>query len=191
MLHLLRPLRFCTPLLLLAPLCGCANPAWRFSFDPSPAETLVQPRAQEAVVARVLTSVIEGRRAEDRSTGAAHMHLRLLVENRSDQELRLLSEGMKLVGSGLEAFGSPNVEPLTAEPIPAGETRTYELYFPYPAGMPLSAPELDGLNLSWSIAYPGGTADITQTFVRRAWQRGYYYDEPDVRWSFFFVGRGC
>ena len=175
----------------LALLTSCATTGWQFSFDPSPAETLIQPSGNASVSARALTTVLEGRREGERADGQARMHLRMLVENRGQAPVSLMTAGMKLVGSTIEVFGLPTLEPAAGEDIPPGETRTYEIYFPYPDGMDLSAPELDGLNLSWSLAYPDGAADVTQSFVRRAWERGYYSPEPEIHWGFFFMGGHC
>jgi hypothetical protein len=171
---------------LSAVLSSCAASGWRFSFDPSPAETIVQPETNGPVVARGLATVIEGRRAKDGSE-TPEMRVRLLVENRGEGPVRLLDDRMKLVGSpSLESFGPPRIEPPAGEEIPPGQSRTYDVYFPYPEGLELSAPGLEGLNLSWSIGYEGGAADVTHSFVRRTWQRG-YYDDPGVQWHFFFV----
>jgi hypothetical protein len=170
-------------LLLTLPLVGCATTRWQFAFDPSPAEAIVQPRAEEPVVARVLTTVLEGTREGGRSDGHPLMHVRILVENRSKWPLHLVAEEMKLVGSNLEVFVPPTIEPIPGEDIPPEQSRTYDLLFPYPEGMDIEAPELTGLNLSWTIAYPGGKADMTQAFIRREWSRGYYNDSS-VHWGF-------
>ncbi len=145
----------------------------------------MQPTPGGPVVARALTTVIEGRRAGDSTSGEPEMHVRIMIENRGDAPVRLAEDGMKLIGSGLEQFGAPRVEPAPGEEIPPAQSRTYELHFPYPAGMDLSAPELQGLNLSWSIGYSGGIADVTQSFVRRIPATG-YYEESGVHWNFFF-----
>ncbi len=179
-----RPLQLASAasLLLIGLLPSCATTSWRFTFDPSPAETLLQPRPEEPVLARALTTVIEGRREGGSSSGQPMMHLRIMIENRSAGPVHLTSEGMKLVGSNLEVFGAPVIDPLPGEEIPPGQPRTYELDFPYPEGMAVEAPEIEGLNLSWTLAYPGGNADVTQTFVRREWQRG-YSDGSSVHWG--------
>lgn len=168
-------------LLLLAPT-GCSSSNYRYLFAPSPAEILIQPQS-DTPVARALITVLEGQKG-DAEVARSRMHLRLRIENRDDAPVRLDPDSLQLVGSDLAEFGPVRIEPAVEE-VPPGEVRTYDLWFPFPPGLSLSAPHLEGLNLSWRLDYEGGAAEVSTTFQRRV--EDYYAPEPRVTWS---VGYG-
>jgi hypothetical protein len=170
-------------LLLLPTLAACASRSWRFQFDPSPHQVEIQPETVAQVRARALTTVLRGEVRREDDARITELHLRLLIENLGTETVSLTTEGMRLVGSDLVGYGAPRIVPEPGTGIRPGAAGTFELYFAYPKGMQLSAPELDGLNLTWSLEYPTGVADVSQSFVRRWPAR---YEESGPRWSFFF-----
>jgi hypothetical protein len=163
------------PALLLA-LLGCSTSSYRYLFSPSPAEVLIQPQP-DSPVARALITILEGRKAD----GGARMHLRLRIENRDDAAVRLDPSSLQLVGSDLAEFGPAQIDPDVSE-VPPGGVHTYDIWFPFPPTLSLSAPNLDGLNLTWRLDNAGGAAEVSTTFQRRV--EDDYPTEPRVTWSF-------
>lgn len=160
-----------TALLTALLLTGCQATTHRFHFDPSPAEIKIQQEKDGPVRAHGLVSVIEGRRTDD---DRILLRLRLRLENRSEEPLVLEQEKLRLVGSDLVAFGTPLVEPADESRLAAGETRSWDLIFEYPVGVSISAPEINGLNLSIALSWPGSGVDVTVPF-KRIWPEGGYY----------------
>ena len=171
------------PLLLLSltlpTLTGCAAQSWRFHFDPSPDELQIRPEEGDPVRVRALTTVLRGE--IDPEDHRAHILLRLRLENLGSEAVNLTADGMRLVGSDLVDFGPPIIDPEPGDGIREGESRTFEVRFPYPPEMELSAPGLNGLHFSWTLQYPTGAADVSQSFSRR-WG---YRQDTGPRWSFF------
>ncbi len=153
-------------LALLVLAVGCRTPTeYAFRFSPSPAEVQFQPDAEGPVVARCLVSVLEARREGDRPEGHPSMLVRILVENRGPAPVRLEATDRQLVGSSLETFGDPRVEPVV-EDIAPGTNRTYDAWFPYPNDVGLAFPELTGVNLHLGLHYAGGKAEVGMGFER-------------------------
>lgn len=171
-----------TPALLCVALVSCRSTTYDFLFDPSPAEIVVQPRADGPVRARGYVSVIDGRLAG--GSGPPVLRLRLRMSNRGPEPLRLESESIALIGSDLAVFGSPRLDPPLEDVAPGG-TRTWELLFPYPPGTDLSAPDLDGLSLELAFDWGTGRVEVTVPFARA---RPMYVD-PYYGWH-WSVGAG-
>ncbi|MFT5051126.1 MAG: hypothetical protein ACI8QZ_002534 [Chlamydiales bacterium] len=165
------------PALLLLCCAGCAS-NYPYYFIPSPAEVRIQPEGS-ALIARTLITVLEGQKGEKGQP--PRMLIRLRVENLSDAAIRLDASSLHLVTSDLSEFGAALVNPPDTE-VPPNEKRTYDLRFPFPANLSLSAPSLTGLHLNWRIDYADGTADVSTTFQRSLDPAGYYPDS-NVRWS--------
>ena len=163
----------------LSLLLGCQSTRHRFIFHPSPNEVLVQPDPSGGVVARALVSITFGeRRATD---GQPEMVVGLRLENNATGPIELLAQQSVLVGSDVRAFGPARLVGEPVAPIPVGAEATYELRFPYPEKLQLSARDLDGLNLLFSIEHPAGVAKATASFTR-------VFPEPEhaTRSSFSF-----
>lgn len=162
-------------LALLLLTSSCRTDRYRYLFTPSPAEILVQPEGK-GIVARALITVLEGVSGDE----SAMMHLRIRIENRDDEPVRLAADSLQLVGSDLAEFGQGRVDPPAAD-IPPGAIQTYDLRFAFPPGLKLSAPDLDGLNLAWRLEYAGGAAEVSTTFQRRV--EDFYEPQSNVAWS--------
>ena len=70
--------------------------------------------------------------------------------------------------------------------VPPRATMTYELAFPYPAGVRLSAPRLTGVNLRFALRHGDQETTSTATLER------YFPPEPaeqDVQWHVGFGTR--
>ena len=167
-------------LLVLAALCAsCASSRHRFYFVPSPLELLVSD-SSGSVIAHGLASVREGLRRDDDSL---ELHVRLNLENNTDASIRLLAERVRLFDSRIEKFGLARIEGSPLE-IPARGDATYELYFPYPDGLRISAPDIDGLNLRFGVAHARGEIEVTGNFERALRPVD---SNPDVQWTFGFI----
>jgi len=164
------------PLLLLCG-AGCAS-SHPYYFTPSPAEIRIEPDG-EALIARTLITVLAGEPGDP-----PQMLLRLRIENLSTAPVRLEPGSVELVGSDLAEFGLAQIEPADTEVLPT-ERRTFDLRFPFPQTLSLSAPNLDGLHLTWRLAYAGGTADVSTTF-QRIWDQPVPYGEPNITWSLHY-----
>ena len=162
--------------LAAAAAAACRSTHHRYAFEPTPMSVSIEPAGLQ--VARALMTIVEG--AQEEADERPVMHVRVRIENRDDAPVKLDREGMQLVGSDLRSFGSPTIEP---DPMPLlpGRTETYELYFPFPDDVPLDAPLLEGLSLSWSLLYEGGRAEVNADFVR-AWPDRVH--GPRASWSF-------
>jgi hypothetical protein len=143
---------------------ACAATQHRFAFEPTPYEVGLIP-VDRSPVGRTLVTVLEGRRTKGESEAPLELHLRIRLENVSGAPIGIEPTSLLLVGSDLEPFGAPRIDPELGE-VPDGESRTWDLWFGYPEGVPLDAPELDGLNLKFRVRYEGGTADVPVTFDR-------------------------
>ncbi|MFT5151325.1 MAG: hypothetical protein ACI841_001312, partial [Planctomycetota bacterium] len=127
---------------------ACQSRRHRFIFHPSPNEILVQPGG-DRVLARALVSIKLGERRE--SDDVPEMVVGLRIENNTDAPIRLIESQSLLVGSDVSSFGIARMTTGSAEAIPAGGHATYELRFPYPQHMRLSARDLNGLNLRFAL----------------------------------------
>jgi len=170
---------------ILLALASCRSTTYRFYFEPSPNELLVQPDPAGPVLARVLMTVVEGRREGGQRSGYPEMHMRLLVENKTAGPLYVRPDRLLLVDSDLRAFGAPQIVPTGGFEIAQAATGIFDLYFPYPKGLELKAEALRGLNFRWTLEHPGGTAEVTATFARIA---PVYVYEPRMYWSFGYAG---
>ena len=151
-------------LALLPLLAGCRVNRYRFQFQPSLNEVLVQPEASGRVIARALVSIQRGERREE--DGWPEMLVGLRLENNDQAPIELLASELLLVDSKVETFGKVRITEGELGPIEAGASRKYELRFPYPEGLALSARELTGLNLRLGIRYQEGEAKATASFER-------------------------
>jgi hypothetical protein len=124
-------------------------------------------------VARALASVL----GSERRGEAPWMLVRLRIDNESAAPVEVLADEMLLLGSDLQEFGAPAVDPPT-EPIPSGESRTYSIAFPFPSGMSLAAGELGGVSFRWSLRHGSERAEITTSFERVRAERVYWHPYP-------------
>lgn len=170
---------------------ACSSNSQRFYFKPSPLEVLVQPDPSSEVVARVLVSVPEGVKGRRANGSRPEMVVLLRVENRTSDLLVFEVERALLVGSSLEEFGPPRSPEGKELLIPPGTTTPIDLFFPYPEGMSLRAPDLDGLNLQWILRRGEGRYETSVTLDRAVWIPDPYYGSYYGGSVFIGVGYGC
>lgn len=146
-------------LLALALTCAaCASVRHSYDFRPSPAEVVV------ADVARVLIDIPGAVRADEERDGAPHMEVRLRLESRANEVLLFEPAHCTLIGSNLEPFGAPrDAAPL--ELAPGGEA-TVTLLMPFPSGMSLRAPEIEGAVFSFRLTGAQLEYESSATFER-------------------------
>ncbi|MCP3917471.1 MAG: hypothetical protein GY711_18155 [bacterium] len=148
--------------LLTLLLASCAARGHRFFFQPSPLEVLVQ-ESDGPLLARTLLSVPGAVRDDE---DWPEMHVRILFENKVGTSLFLDATSVLLVGSNLQSFGAPRSPAGDRIELPAGESTTVELFFPFPDGMSMKAPELDGVNLQWTVEHAGRSLETSATLQR-------------------------
>ena len=139
------------PLLALCLASSCTSTSHSFDFQPTPAEVMVQSPNDAEAVARVLVSVPGARRDSEHEDGLPRMIVRLRIENRGDAPLRLELARFKLVDSNLVAFGPAKLR-TGPESVAPDEEAIFDLGFPYPPGLSLAAPQIDGINLQWVLS---------------------------------------
>src|SRR5262245_36531223 len=158
-------------LLLLAGGTGCSTYYSDYEYSPRPNEMRLLARAQDAagagehdsVLARVLTTVIGVQRPSDATGDRARVHMRILIENLTDQPMTFDGGQSQLTTADLLVL-TPIVEPsATIEIAPHGRAEA-DLYFPLPGSV--DDVNLGGLNFSWSVKVNGLEVTRSSTFDR-------------------------
>jgi len=168
-------------------LCSvaCQSSTYRMRYSPSIAEVLLTENPDQPELARVLASVPGAVRAGEERDGDFEMQLRLRIENRSDEEIRLDMSEWLLVDADLDTYGPGRVfEGIEADApvvVTAGESAQFDLRFPLPSGVrhPRTM-NLDGLNLRGVLYLGDGTWPLGMSFSR----------EPLVLYADPYYGRG-
>ncbi|MFT7678342.1 MAG: hypothetical protein ACI8QC_002328 [Planctomycetota bacterium] len=175
--------------LTLCLAASCASVSRSFDFQPKPAEVMVQSPGEAHAVARVLVSVPGARRDGDHEDGLPRMIVRLRIENRGEAPLRLELPRFKLVDSNLVPFGPAELRegPQSIDP---GTEALYSIGFPYPEGLSLGAPQIEGINLQWVLSTEAQAWESSLTLERV--QDPYEHHEPHFNWGATFIySRGC
>jgi hypothetical protein len=97
--------------------------------------------------------------------------VRLRLESRSDEPLVLAPARCTLIGSDLRPFGAPRGAAERVELAPHS-TASFSLWFPFPDGVPLSAPAVDGVVFGFWLTGARLEYESSATF-ERVW--------PDLR----------
>lgn len=175
--------------LILCLGAACASTSHSFDFQPKPAEVMVQSPGEAHAVARVLVSVPGARRDGDHADKLPRMVVRLRIENRGELSLHLDLTRFKLVDSNLVAFGPAELRegPQSIDP---GAEVVYSIGFPFPEGLSLAAPQIEGINLQWVLANEHQAWESSLTLERV--EDPYEYHEPHFNWgASFFYRSGC
>lgn len=144
-------------LLALTPLAaGCASEWYSYSYAPMPAEVPFGSADQPRDQGRALVTVLGIHRADSSTQRPAQVEFRMRLENQGQSTLRPLPDTFKLVTAGLEEFAKPVFIGMPAEPLRAGQSATFEIHFPLPAGKEPGDLGLMGLNLNWELEFEGG-----------------------------------
>jgi hypothetical protein len=186
----MRPLPLCFALVLLAGLSACSTYYPHYDYTPRPHETQLharpelgdQPSEYDRLLARVLTTVIGVQRASDATGNKPRVHLRVLIENHSDQSITLNTSQCQLTTADLLSL-TPIAEPGPDPMIVAGATQEVNLYYPLD-GNPDDV-NLSGLNLKWSVKIDGNDVVSSSSFGRIEYYDTYYDGYP-----WFGVGAG-
>lgn len=164
----------------LLPLCASCATWYDLRYDPAPLEVRIADSATAELAGRALVSVLGVRRPTNGQ--AAQFELALRLENLGGVPFTIDPASLELVSADLKPLGSARVSP---EPLPmvgVGETQTFELAFPLPAGSKLGDYDVEGLNLRWTLRFLERELTTGVTFKRRAaLPAGYYYDDPFFR----------
>lgn len=182
-------LRRLFPTLALCLAASCASTSHSFDFQPKPAEVMVQSPGEAHAVARVLVSVPGARRDGDQADKLPRMIVRLRIENRGESSLRLDLTRFKLVDSNLVTFGDAELRegPQSIDP---GAEALYSIGFPFPEGLSLAAPQIEGINLQWVLSTEEQAWESSLTLERV--EDPYEPHEPHFNWSAsLFYRRGC
>lgn len=143
-------------LFLAASLSSCAATRHRFAFQPAP-ESFRVVHADDEPWVHGLVSVLEGRR-EKRD----HVLIVVLrLENTGPEPVTLTRA--ELTTSGLARFGPPELGGVGVAP---GQSHTWELAFPYPAGADLDLPSTTGLHLRLYLEGESRSAEVELSFAR-------------------------
>lgn len=178
----------------LALLAAACTSTPRYVFMPRPLTVDIQWPEGSTIVARAVIAVVGLRGGDAREGLPDEMMLRLSLENLSEDPIGLDPGAWKLMSADLRAFGPATVEPADDTAILPGGEKTVELYFPVPAGTPLDAYDLSGLNLRFGVRYRTGTIVSSATFER--WVRtsydpyGYAYPYASPYGAHVTIGTG-
>ena len=160
-------------LLLLVLLGSCASPRFYDQrFQPAPLETEVGTQAVPGSQVRSLLTVIGIERAGEGHGARAVVRIRL--ENLGTAPTKLETETLSLLSADLVPFGPAELAssepPATPESLVApGQSATYDVDFPLPAGQKVSSLDLSGLNLRFTLLFGEHKATAGATFRRVEW----------------------
>ena len=178
-------------LAMIALAGGCASTYdSRFAYEPRPASIETFDRATDRTIARTLVSVIGVRRRAADQPHTPAVDLRMLIENVSDDDLRLDFEALRLVSADVRRFlpaRSPAPDPLIVHP---DSSVSIDLSFPFPPESESEPLDISALNLHWSFDHRGRALDHETMFKRAAVRRVYRsYARPSGwggyhRWHF-------
>lgn len=159
------------PLLSLAALGACQSPWYAARFAPAPLEVQLAAEGEPSAQARALLTVVGIRRAADGQP--AQVVVRLRLDNMGDARLALVPDGFDCVTSDLVSMQPPGLDADPGEPLAPGESRTWTVAFPVPAGRTPEDLDWRGLNLKWTVDFEGRRVTTGVTFDR-VWDGGYY-----------------
>jgi hypothetical protein len=158
-------------LVMLAGEAGCSVYYTDYDYSPRPHETQLLARSEgndgkggrDSVLARVLTTVIGVQRPSDATGDRPRVHMRILIENLTDQPMTLDATQCQLTTADLQAL-TPIVEPSPTPDIPPHGRGQANLY--YPLSGSVDEVNLGGLNFRWSVKVNGLEVTRSSTFER-------------------------
>jgi hypothetical protein len=177
----MRTLPLCFGLVLLAGQSACSTYYSHYDYTPRPHETQLharpeigdQPSAYDPLLARVLTTVIGVQRASETTGHLARVHVRVLVENLTEEPMTFKTDECQLTTADLQSL-TPVAEPAPNPVIPPGAKGEVNLYYPL-HGSPDDI-NLSGLNLKWVVTLIGNEVVASSSFGRIEYYDGYYDD---------------
>src|SRR5262245_45476509 len=133
----MRTLPLCFGLVLLAGQSACSTYYAHYDYTPRPHETQLharpeigdQPSTYDPLLARVLTTVIGVQRASDATGNLPRVHVRVLVENRTEEPMILKTDQCQLTTADLQSL-TPIAEPGPNPTILPGTTEEVNLFYP-------------------------------------------------------------
>lgn len=154
---------------LLLCLTGCAGPYYAgYRFDTHPAE-VVAGGPEEADGARALFRVVGVRRADEERGRGPEVEVRVRLEARGGEALRLDTETLSLVSGDLTELGPPRVDPAGPVEVSPGGSAKWTLSFPLPEDRSPSELELDGMLLRVTLV-EGARRTTASISFERAWR---------------------
>jgi hypothetical protein len=147
--------------LLLASLTGCRSTWYDYAFAPAPQEARVTDANVPGSQVRALVTLVGIRRPHDGEPGRVELRMRL--ENLGTVPVKLVPEGLELVGADLRSLGPASLAPEEADLAP-GEARVYDVAFDLD-GSP-SEHDFGGVAFKWVLDFGGGPVPTSMNFQR-------------------------
>ncbi len=160
-------------LALLLPLLAqsCRSTHTSYLFTPSPLEILVGEADQGPILARVLVGIPGAERENRDRDGYPELLVRMRIENQSNDLIHFDPADSTVLGSDLAAFGAGHTEPAAPITVPAGETQSFLIRYPFPQEGDLDAPLLTGINMRFALTIGERTADQEKVAVSATLER--------------------
>lgn len=184
-----------TALIIVAVMLGgCATYDSRFRYQPRPVTVQMTGEPASEANPLLVSATVVGVRTEHAKQQPETVEVRLLVENRTMQQVTFRPGSLELLGADLQRLPEPMTEPAEPLVLEPGQRGTVTAYFPYD-GADDESYDLSGLSLRWTADIGGQSVTRAANFTLRYVENvhHHYYHDPWHGWGpgfRFGVGAG-
>lgn len=164
-------------------LGACATYDSRYRYQPRPVTVQMTGEPASEANPLLVSATIVGLRTTHAKQHPETVEVRMLVENRTTQQVTFRPGSLELLGADLQRLPEPATDPAEALVLAPGQRATVTAFFPY--DVPDERYDLSGLSLRWTADIGGQSITRAANFNLRDVERihHHYYHDPWGGWG--------